>query len=203
MKSYSQYGEDIHIVKFFNGTVGRFLDLGAFDGITGSNTRALVDAGWSGVSVEANPGVFIKLINSAPNLVACVNAAVMDKPGIIQMKLAGQLTTSRMDNIPSNFVMGEFHVGAITPAMIAEQFGGAFDFISLDVEGVDLPVLRELAPVAGRARLLCIEDSIPFQAFDPVYYDQLRVAAAVLGFTKVIARTPDDKGTGNTLLAKT
>lgn len=189
-------------MKFFGDFKGRFLDLGAYDGIIGSNTRALVELGWAGVCVEANPHVFTKLHDFALPSVICLNAAVMDKAGIIEMKSSGQLTTCLHDNIPSNYVRGTFRVGAVTPAMIAQELGSDFDFISLDVEGVDLPVLRELGPVSKQARLLCIEDSIPFQAFNPTYYDQLRVAAAVLGFGKVIARTPDDKGTGNTLLAK-
>jgi FkbM family methyltransferase len=202
MKDHSQHGEQAHILKFFGERKGRFLDIGAFDGVTGSNTRALAELGWSGVCVEANPISFARLMELAAGHVQCVNAAVADHAGLIGFKDAGQLSSGLGHNVPKKFIVREFDVAAITPAMIAARFTGDFDFISLDVEGMDLEVLRELSPVTEKASLLCIEDSLPFHAFDAEYYSQLRLAAATLGFSKVIARTPTDDGTGNTLLAK-
>ena len=38
--------------EFFKGT---FLDLGAYDGVDLSNTRALTELGWAGVCIEPNP----------------------------------------------------------------------------------------------------------------------------------------------------
>jgi len=202
MKDFSQHGEQEHILKFFGGFRGRFLDLGAYDGVDGSNTRALAQLEWEGVAVEANPVTFQSLCSKAHQRTQCVNAAVMDKPCLVTLQSAGQLSTCMERSIPDKFRNGTFTVAAITPEIIAAKFGDRFDFISLDVEGVDLDVLRVLSPVAEHARLLCIEDSIPFQCFDQEHYNQLRLSASILGFTKVLARTPDDSGTGNTLLAK-
>lgn len=202
MKDHSQHGEQAHILKFFQGRIGRFLDLGAFDGVHGSNTRALVELGWSGVCVEASPFSFATLLNNSPQNVDCVNAAVMDRGGVCAFVEGGQLSTCLDENLPKPYRLKKHFVGGITPEMIARQFGDNFDFISLDVEGIDLSVLRELSFVSEKASLLCVEDSIPFHAFDAEYYGQLRTAAAALGFIRVLARTPDDRGTGNTLLAK-
>ena len=38
---YSQGNEQEIILKFLNGRVGRYLDIGAFDGVVSSNTLAL------------------------------------------------------------------------------------------------------------------------------------------------------------------
>lgn len=201
-KDFSQHGEQEHILKFFEGKIGRFLDIGAFDGVTGSNTRALAELGWSGVCIEANPFAFQNLLTHCSEAIACVNAAVMDCGTICAFSEGGQLSTCLNGNLPDKYRTRKFYVGGVTPQMIATQFGDKFDFISLDVEGIDLSVLSELSPVTEKASLLCIEDSLPFHDFDAKYYGQLRLAATALGFSKVIARTPKDDGTGNTLLAK-
>lgn len=203
MKDFSQHGEQEHILKFFGERKGRFLDIGAFDGVTGSNTRSLAELGWSGVCVEANPFNFPKLIANKLPLVQCVNAAVMAEAGLVKFADAqGQCGTClEKPFLPDGLIVRAYHVAAITPAMLRRELGGDFDFISLDVEGVDLEVLQELAPLAENAKLLCIEDSIPCRPFDAEHYSQLRLAAAALGLSKVIARTPNDSGTGNTLLA--
>jgi FkbM family methyltransferase len=203
-KDYSQHGEQAHILKFFGERKGRFLDIGAFDGVTGSNTMALAELGWSGVCIEANPFNFPKLIANKLPQVEYINAAVMSQAGLVKFVDAqGQCGTClEKPFLPGSLIVREYRVAAITPKMICDAIGGDFDFISLDVEGVDLDVLRGLAPVATAARLLCIEDSIPCRPFDAEHYSQLRLAAATLGLSKVIARTPTDDGTGNTLLAK-
>ena len=49
---YSQNNEEEIILNFFKEKKGIFLDLGAYDGIGLSNTRALAEKGWKGVCVE-------------------------------------------------------------------------------------------------------------------------------------------------------
>lgn len=56
MVDYSQSGEQSIILEFFRDLpTGHFLDVGAYDGVTYSNTKALEDLGWEGVCVEPNP----------------------------------------------------------------------------------------------------------------------------------------------------
>jgi hypothetical protein len=60
---YSQYKEEEAILATFpDKTDGRFLDIGCWDPITFSNTRALVERGWSGVMIEPAPGPFLELL---------------------------------------------------------------------------------------------------------------------------------------------
>ena len=61
---YSQGGEEKVIVEYFDGYRGTFLDIGAFDGKTFSNTKRLSDLGWRGVLVEPAPKPFFALIET-------------------------------------------------------------------------------------------------------------------------------------------
>lgn len=58
---YSQNNEEQFILEFFKGKLGTFLDIGANDGVTLSNTRAIALLGWKGVLVEPSPGAFLRL----------------------------------------------------------------------------------------------------------------------------------------------
>lgn len=58
MKGYSQNGEQAHILHYLK-TIGiergHLVDLGAGDGYTMSNTRALLDMGWTGDLYDGDP----------------------------------------------------------------------------------------------------------------------------------------------------
>ena len=62
--SYSQYGQDVYLINsiFPDRINGYFVDVGAYDGITLSNTFILEKhLGWSGICIEPNPEAFEKL----------------------------------------------------------------------------------------------------------------------------------------------
>lgn len=72
MKDFSQNGEGKIIADYFGGFVGTLLDIGANDGMTLSNSRGLIEAGWSGVLVEPAAIAFSKLtklyVKNAPSV---------------------------------------------------------------------------------------------------------------------------------------
>ncbi len=51
----SQHGEDRFIIENLKPDPGFFIDVGAFNGVTCSNTLALEDLGWHGICVEPDP----------------------------------------------------------------------------------------------------------------------------------------------------
>jgi len=55
MTDYSQRGEQGVILEQLPVNRGRFIDIGANDGRTFSNTRALAELGWSGLHFEPDP----------------------------------------------------------------------------------------------------------------------------------------------------
>ena len=53
---YSQWGEDLSILKFFNDKKnGIYLDVGCFHPLMYSNTCLLFKNGWSGINIDINP----------------------------------------------------------------------------------------------------------------------------------------------------
>lgn len=67
MKYYSQYGQDEFIHRnFLSDTDSKiFLDIGAYDGIEGSNTMFFEESlGWDGICFEPNPNIFNKLVQN-------------------------------------------------------------------------------------------------------------------------------------------
>lgn len=69
MKSFSQLGQDLAVVKYYNNKQnGYFVEAGASDGIELSNTYLLEkEFGWSGICVEPIPDIFKKLVENRPN----------------------------------------------------------------------------------------------------------------------------------------
>jgi len=67
MTKYSQFEEQSAVLNAFarNGEFandGRFLDIGAWDTVKFSNTRALYELGWSGVMIEPSPGPLVEML---------------------------------------------------------------------------------------------------------------------------------------------
>jgi hypothetical protein len=63
--SYSQNNEEAVLIDFFGDkTDGTFLEIGAFHPTRLSNTRALIERGWSGVMVEMSPYALVDLVEA-------------------------------------------------------------------------------------------------------------------------------------------
>jgi hypothetical protein len=77
---YSQWGEDGVLAEIFNriGAENKWcLECGAAEGLFFSNTRTLIEAGWTGVLVEADSSRYERLVKNCEGLSAhCLNANV-------------------------------------------------------------------------------------------------------------------------------
>lgn len=169
---YSQNDEERWITQAFAGQVGRFLDIGAYDGRTFSNTRALLDAGWSGVGVEPSPGPLSRLRQEwAGRPVEIIDAALALDDGEADWFDAGGDAISTFD--PGHrdkwaaggvrFTTGR--VRTISWSTLLAQVGTDFDFLNLDVEGVSAALFLA-APLERltRCRLICVEHDSQVQA---------------------------------------
>jgi len=58
---YSQYNEEDTILEYFKDKVGTFMDIGAGDGVTDSNTHRLSELGWNGICIEYDGILFKRL----------------------------------------------------------------------------------------------------------------------------------------------
>jgi hypothetical protein len=70
VQKYSQYEEQTWILKAVGGlpsNEAKFLDIGAWNPTTFSNTRALYELGWQGVLIEPAPGPVIVILMTCSN----------------------------------------------------------------------------------------------------------------------------------------
>ncbi len=61
MKSYALHSLDLKMLKYLNYHNGFFIECGANDGISQSNTKLLEeDFAWNGILIEASPSAYEK-----------------------------------------------------------------------------------------------------------------------------------------------
>lgn len=162
---FSQSNEEEAILKFFGDRVGRFLDIGAYDGKTFSNTRALALRGWSGVCVEASPQCFVQLQKTYEGnpKVEVVSACVGKSSGLARFYDHGGATATtdrehaRVWETNNGVKYSKIVVAQITGSVLLQHFGEKVDFISIDVEGANVDVMLTMPVGMGGADLVCIE----------------------------------------------
>ena len=164
MNDYSQYGEQRVILDYFKGKVGTFLDIGANDGITFSNTYALAAIGWRGVLVEPSPRAIHALAqthgwNGNMRIFA---AAITTTDGPITLHEGSDTLLSSLDadqgKVWKAHTFAPITVEGITFATLLERTKrSAFDFVNIDAEGHDLDILRQMDLDALVVQMLCIE----------------------------------------------
>lgn len=173
MKDFSQNGEGAIIAKFFGVEPGVFLSIGENDGLVLSNVRHLALANWSGVCVEPAPTAYAKLAQLYKNedTIWTVQAAITDKDGPLEFYSSGThlrkgdtdlLSTTRPEELArwkkSGEVFTKTTVRGITFDTLMRETGVRhFDFVSIDAEGADLDILRQIDLTAVGCRLLCVE----------------------------------------------
>lgn len=160
---YSQNNEEKVILSYFEGSnSGRFLDIGAADGVALSNTRALREKGWSGVLVEPNPHSFVGLMANYPeDDCSLVNVAVAPEGGLQKFHLTPDMVSTMDENHRKlwgkTVSFREAFVNILSVAELLKAFPGPYDFINIDVEGMNYEILVQLPLASLQCQLLCIE----------------------------------------------
>lgn len=170
---FSQNDEERWILGAFGDRPGRFLDIGAYDGRTFSNTRALLDRGWSGVGVEPSPVPLAKLREEwagKPTEILDVALALYD--GEVEWYDCGGDAISTFDQAHRDkWAAGAgvkyqaMKVRTVSWATLLARVGTDFDFLNLDVEGVSAALFLA-APLERltKCRLICVEHDGQIQA---------------------------------------
>jgi FkbM family methyltransferase len=166
-----QYGESAQIAAFFNGHIGRFLDIGAFDGVMLSNTAPLRAAGWHGVLIEPSPAAFTLLQTNCPGM-DLVNAPLVpndigsglrlfqENASAGGVDMLSTLSAEHKAKLPKYPWRPMWTVG-VTWGALLRQFPGPYDFVNLDVEGLNAEVLAAAPFYDVGARLWCVEMAPP------------------------------------------
>ena len=156
MKYYSQFEQDKTVYQMFfkNKTEGYFVDIGAHDGTTFSNSKFFEELGWSGVCVEPNPKIFDVL--QSTRKCKCVKKAVADKVGTAQFfqilgeadmlsGLADEFNQRGIENIHHNIQNNEFdYINVELDLFDNIVDSNIIDFLSLDTEGNELKILQTI-----------------------------------------------------------
>lgn len=162
MNDYSQHEEQRRILEFFKDQKeGVFWDIGAGDGVTNSNTRALSDRGWEGVLFEPLHASFCRLVaNYSGRKAFLFNLAVSNNLGLYMLWCHPTLPewssldltwTADWSNLASMQ-----KVLCVTIDQLSSGGLDAPDFLSIDTEGMDAAIL-ESAPEKFTPRLIVTE----------------------------------------------
>ncbi len=163
---YSQQGEDKDLFKeyFRKKRKGFFIELGAMDGITYSNTKFFEDTlGWTGILIEPVREYYEQLVK---NRSKCFNYnCAVGKHNTVtfigRSATAGMVHTMASGFREAWYGQGSQEEWAINcrplSEIIRETGLNAFDFLSLDVEGGELEVLQSIDWSKTRIRLVLIE----------------------------------------------
>lgn len=180
---FSQFGEDLLLAEIFaNCGSGVCVDVGANDGVSGSNSYYLERQGWKCVLVEPNPMLCRRIGEFRPkaNLFECAASA---EPGYLTLyvvsggELAHGLSTvslsdQNISRIQANrFQYHPFRVQSKTLDSILNQAGlEHVEVVSIDVEGHELSVLQGLTIDLWKPRVLIIEDNSEFADLSTARY---------------------------------
>lgn len=198
VKLYSQNLEEQFIAEYFGAFIGTLLSIGENDGVTLSNSRALIEKGWSAILVEpsnvAFKSLFTKYGNDNKNI-WCFNVAISDFIGEADFYESGKhlgdadtgLLSTLYNGLISKWKGTEFEKKKCLVWDYKELQRQAkntgrnytYDFITIDAEGNDVTILKQidLTPT----KLLCIEhNSVPKVKQEIIEY------CAKYGMTKVI-----------------
>lgn len=167
---HSQNAEEQHILNYFGDFVGTFLDLGANDGETFSNTRALALRNWRGCFVEPSPKAFEKLkamyegrqgFYIYPFAIASHNGkAVLNESGPLinsrDVALVSTFHQSEMERFKRTVTYQPIEVKTFRWKTFLNRVPiKKFDFISIDCEGQDLDILSQMD--LRDTRCVCLE----------------------------------------------
>lgn len=163
LQSYAQYGEDLQVVAFFGRDHrGVFVEIGANDPVQLSQTYLLEQLGWRGVLIEPIAGLARALREQRPGS-RVVEAAVSDPAhaGTAYLDIPGGVSCLAHLVFEDDPRQPRPQVQVRTlDAILDEAQITAIDFMSIDIEGNELPALRGLSFTRFRPRLIVIEDRV-------------------------------------------
>lgn len=152
------------IADYFSGRTGVFVEVGAFEPIVYSQTWALEQAGWTGLLVEPVPAHAAALRTARRARVAEVACVAPEQSGaMLPMTVRGGVSAIGVP-IASGAADAAAEAetirvrGATLDSLLVEHGIAAVDFLSVDVEGMEIDVLRGLSLDRVRPHLILIED---------------------------------------------
>ncbi|WP_216647443.1 FkbM family methyltransferase [Chitinophaga sp. SYP-B3965] len=194
---YSQEGEDMVLQRFLGDKAnGFYIDIGAHHPIRFSNTYKFFKRGWRGINIDAMPGSmerFRKLRKEDINL----ELPLSDKKEVLNYYIFNEKALNTFDETEARKKDGVngFKITDVrsletsTLTDVVNKYvpaGQSIDFLSIDIEGYDMKVLKSNDWNKIRPEIVLIED-LNSSIEDSLQGEQFRFMKSV--DYKLIART--------------
>jgi FkbM family methyltransferase len=160
------HDQEPRLVREFFGEArsGYFVEVGANDPHALSQTWHLETLGWTGVLIEPQPDMAAKLVSARAASVFAVACTSPENAGrTMPLYVAGPLSSLNRERMaygaqPKSVI----DVPTRTLDSILDEAGAPsqIDFLSVDVEGHELEVLRGFSFARWRPRLIVVEDHV-------------------------------------------
>jgi len=181
-RCYSQEGEDMLLQRIFGRRrEGFFVDVGAHHPFRYSNTYLFYKKGWRGINIDATPGTMLSFNKYRPEDIN-LEVAISQTPGESCFYLFDDHAYNTLDadaaeraQIAGAKLLKKTTIASAPLKDILEKYFPAnrkIDFLSVDVEGYDLEVLKSndwnhFRPEYVLVECLCT--SLPEIAKDDIY----------------------------------
>ena len=179
--SFSQSGEDliVNLLLHNEKEKGVFVDVGAYHPFRFSNTFMLYLAGWRGVNVDANAEA-VELFKMVRPEDVSLRALVSDRieelefcryaEGAYNTANRGSIEELAKRDNPMTKVVGVDRLTTVTLNQIFDQYVGTkkFDFLNIDVEGLDERIFVTIDFNRYRPKVIAIEMDIANWTREPV-----------------------------------
>jgi FkbM family methyltransferase len=137
MNTYSQHGEDLWIIENLKPPIGTFCEVGAYDGITSSNTLLFEELGWTGILIEPDPEMAWKCIQNRKAITWCCAVGSFNGPCVRFHINESDKGLSGIDVAPT----GKWFPALVQPlSFFLDGFTNCLDFLSIDTEGTETAV---------------------------------------------------------------
>lgn len=163
-ESYSQFGEDLIVREFFGQrSDGFFVEVGANDPVKFSQTWLLERLGWTGLLVEPLAERCARLRPARPrSRVHQVAVGAPAQRGHLELQVPPDDMFASLcprEKAPLAVKTERVQVKTLDD-VLASKGDPTVDFLSIDVEGLELEVLQGFALARHRPRLLLMEDHL-------------------------------------------
>jgi len=167
-KSFSQCGEDMiidYVFRLRGVEMPTYLDIGSFHPWILSNTAYFYERGCRGINIDANPENIESFIKHRPGDIN-LNFGVGDRNGEAKFYVMKDRTLSTLSKIEVEAMekqgkeLERIEVVQIRniQSILGEYSNNVFpDFLSIDVEGYELEILKTIDYKVNSPKIICIE----------------------------------------------
>ncbi len=168
--SFSQCGEDLIISFLFQNLLKinkpSYIDIGAHHPFWINNTTKFYLNGSRGINIEPDPELLKKFLKHRKNDIN-LNIAISNKEGKQKFYIMSsptvntlyQIEVKKFEKIDNTKIKNEIYVKVDTlPNILTNYFNSEMpDFLSLDVEGYELNILKTVDFESHRPKVMCVE----------------------------------------------